>query len=149
MKIDNSHRTSSAGNSLHANPRPSGSNGIAGNPLHLLLLLVLSFAPSAAWAHASLVKSTPAKRAVLSHPPTKIQLWFNERIEARYSSLTLTDGNGKQVETGTPEVSSEDPKQLSATIKPLPPGRYRIQYRVLSVDGHIVKDQYSFTVNNE
>ncbi len=144
MKIDNRDATSSI-----ASRHLSAVNGVRGEIIRLTLLLIVVFAPSAAWAHAYLVKSTPAKRAVLNHAPAKIQLWFNERLEARYSSLTLTDGNGKPVETGTPGVSSEDPKQLSATVKPLPPGRYRVQYRVLSVDGHIVKDQYSFTVNNE
>ncbi len=149
MKIGNRHGTSSIGNSSHGNPRLAAVNGVRGEITRLVILLMLVFAPSAALAHAYLVKSTPAKRAVLNHGPAKIQLWFNERIEARYSSLTLIDGNGQPVETGTPEVSSEDPKQLSATLKALPPGRYRVQYRVLSVDGHIVKDQYSFTVNNE
>lgn len=117
--------------------------------IRMSVLLMLVFAPSSVWAHAYLVKATPAKRAMLNHAPSKIQLWFNERLEAQYSSLTLTDDKGKPVETGTPVVSAEDPKLLSATVKSLPPGRYRIQYRVLSVDGHIVKDQYSFTVNNE
>ena len=149
MKLENRDGTSSSENSPHANRHLSAATGVRGEITRLVLLLILVFAPSAAWAHAYLVKSTPAKRSVLNHPPAKIQLWFNERLEARYSSLTLTDGNGKPVETGTPEVSLDDPKQLSATVKPLPPGRYRIQYRVLSVDGHIVKDQYSFTVNNE
>lgn len=149
MKLQSRYGTSSIVDSSHANRHRSTATGRRSEMVRVALLLILVFATSATWAHAYLVRSTPAKRAVLNHAPSRIQLWFNERIEARYSTLTLTDENGKPVETGTPEVSSEDPKQLSATVKQLPPGRYRIQYRVLSVDGHIVKDQYSFTVNNE
>jgi len=110
------------------------------------LFLVLLLAPSTLWAHAYLVKSVPAQRAALYRAPTKIQLWFNERLEPRYSSLSLSESSGKPVETGKAEVSAEDPKQLSAPIRPLPPGKYLIKYRVLSVDGHIVQDQFPFTV---
>ena len=31
-------------------------------------------------------------------------------------------------------------------LKLLPAGRYVIKYRVLSVDGHIVQDQFPFTI---
>ena len=110
------------------------------------LFCVLVLASSALWAHAYLVKSAPAQRAVLLHSPARIQLWFNERQEPRYCSLSLSDANGKTMQTGKAKVSSEDAKQLSASIEPLPPGRYVIKYRVLSVDGHIVQDQFPFTV---
>jgi len=110
---------------------------------------VLFFAllvPSPLSAHAYLIKSVPAQRAVLFRAPVKIQLWFNERLEPRYSSLTLNTADDKPVDIGKAEVSAEDPKQLSVSISPLPAGRYVIKYRVLSVDGHIVKDQFPFTV---
>ena len=110
------------------------------------LLFVLLLAPSTLWAHAALVKSVPAQRAVLYRAPAKIELWFSERLEPRYSSFTLSDAEGKPVETGKTEVGSRDLKLLSAPIKPLAPGRYLIKYRVLSVDCHIVQDQFPFTV---
>lgn len=112
----------------------------------LLTVIVLLLMPTTVGAHAYLVKSSPAQRAVLFHAPAKIQLWFNERLEPRYSSLTLSDANGNPVEIGKAEVSADDPKQLTAVLKPLAAGRYVIKYRVLSVDGHVVKDQFPFTV---
>ena len=110
------------------------------------LLIILLLAPSAASAHAYLVKSVPAQRAVLFRAPAKIQLWFNERLEPRYSSFTVSDAEGKTVDIGKAEVNGDDPKQLSASVKTLPAGRYLIKYRVLSVDGHVVQDQLPFTV---
>lgn len=112
--------------------------------LSFAFLLLLSPAPLL--AHAYLVKSVPAQRAVLYHAPAKIQLWFNERLEPRYSSLTLSRAEGSIVEIGKVAVSAEDPKQLTAALALLPAGRYVIKYRVLSVDGHIVQDQFPFTV---
>jgi methionine-rich copper-binding protein CopC len=112
----------------------------------LVMLSALLLAPSPLWAHAYLVKSTPAQGAVLHHSPTKIQLWFSERLEPQYSSFNVTDASGKPVPTEKVEVSTGNPKHLSAPIKPLPPGRYLIKYRVLSVDGHIVQSQLLFTI---
>jgi len=103
-------------------------------------------APSVLSAHAYLVKAIPAQRAVLFRAPVKIQLWFNERLEPRYSSIGVSDADGNPVEVGKAEVGAEDSKQLSIAIKPLPAGRYLIKYRVLSVDGHVVEDQFPFTV---
>jgi copper resistance protein C len=111
----------------------------------LALLLVLAL-PGVAWAHASLVKSVPAQRAVLQRPPAHIQLWFNERLEPRYSSLTVVDSKGARVETGAMEIGADDPKRLSAALKELPAGRYTVKYRVLSTDGHIVQSEFPFTV---
>lgn len=111
-----------------------------------VLLFFFVLAPAPLSAHAYLVKSVPAQRAVLFRAPVKIELWFNERLEPHYSSLTLNTADDKPVDIGKAEVSADDPKQLSAAIKILPAGRYVIKYRVLSVDGHIVQDQFAFTV---
>ena len=117
--------------------------------LSIFLLLVAGYLiiPAAAvWAHAYLVKSMPAQRAVLYRAPARVQLWFNERLESGFCSLSVQDAHGKQVETGKSEVTGDDPKRLSATVKPLPAGRYFVKYRVLSVDGHIAEDQFPFTI---
>ena len=114
------------------------------NAVRACLLILL--APALLWAHAYLVKSVPAQRAVLYRSPQKIQLWFNERLEPRYATVTVVDADGKPMELGITEISSEDPKRLSITIKTLPSGRYWVKYRVLSVDGHIAQDQFPFTV---
>ena len=118
---------------------------LKGAMLGLGLVLALS-APLGAWAHASLVKSVPAQRAVLHRAPARIQLWFNERLEPRYSSFTLLDAADKPVDIGLVEVANDDPKSINASINVLPPGRYTVKYRVLSTDGHVVQNQFSFTI---
>ncbi|OGA04780.1 MAG: hypothetical protein A3H35_09590 [Betaproteobacteria bacterium RIFCSPLOWO2_02_FULL_62_17] len=113
----------------------------------VLLGLALA-APAWAWAHASLVKSAPAHRAVLHRAPAKVQLWFNERLEPRYSSFSLLDAGAKPVAIGKVAVASDNPKSLTATINALPPGRYAVRFRVLSTDGHMVQNQFTFTVRH-
>lgn len=112
----------------------------------LAVLFVSLLLPSSLWAHAYLVKSIPAQRATLYRAPAQIQLWFNERLEPRYSSFTVSAADGNLVETIKSAVDDRDAKLIAAALKPLPPGRYLIKFRVLSVDGHIVEDQFPFTI---
>ena len=58
----------------------------------------------------------------------------------------MTDADGKPIELGATEITGDDPKRLTVTIKTLPAGRYNVKFRVLSVDGHIAEDQFPFTV---
>jgi hypothetical protein len=108
--------------------------------------LVLLLTPGAGWAHASLVKSSPARRAVLTRPPAEVQLWFNERLEPAFSQLSVIDGGGQRVDIHDARVGPEDPRRLSVGVPPLPPGTYTVRYRVLSVDGHIVESEFPFTI---
>ncbi len=110
-----------------------------------LLAALIAPAPPAG-AHAVLVKSTPASRASLSQPPSRVELWFNERLEPSFSSVSVWSASSVQVDRRDSAVGPEDPKRLSVTPGPLPPGRYTVRFRVLSVDGHVVESSFPFTV---
>jgi copper resistance protein C len=99
-----------------------------------------------AWPHASLVRSSPARRATLTTPPDRVQLWFNEAIEPKFSSVSVWDAAGQQVDLGDARVEPEDPKRLTVGLKPLGRGPYRVRFRVLSVDGHVVESEFPFTL---
>ncbi len=114
--------------------------------LWIYVFCILLVSPATVLPHASLVKSVPARRAQIFKAPAQIQLWFNERLEARFSSLRVIDSSGKRVDLGNVEVSTDDPKRISVGVNPLAPGQYRIGFRVLSVDGHIVEDEFPFTI---
>ena len=110
------------------------------------LLAPVAMMRSSAEAHAVLVKSIPSSRAVLSHPPDRVQLWFSERIEPAFSTVSVWNAAGAQVDRKDARVGAEDPKQLSVTLPVLTPGAYTVRVRVLSVDGHIVETNFPFTV---
>ena len=101
------------------------------------------------FAHASLVKAEPARRAVLSTPPARIHLWFNEEIEPAYAALTVLNADKKPITDNKVEVDSKDPKSVVLELPDMQPGRYTVKFRVLSIDGHVVDSEYNFTVANE
>ena len=117
--------------------------------LWISLLGLALLMPTSVWSHAGLVKSVPARRAVLARVPARVQLWFNERLEAQFCSLSVWNAAGQQVDSGDVQVGPDDPKKLSVGLAALVPGIYTVRYRVLSVDGHIVENQFPFTVQGQ
>lgn len=111
-----------------------------------LLMISALFPINLAMAHAMLVKSDPPRRASLSAPPKQIQLWFNEKIEASYASVTVLDKDKKAITQNSPEVVADDPKSVTLSLPEIDAGRYTVQYRVMSVDGHVIKSSFDFSV---
>jgi len=111
-------------------------------------VLGLALLPTAALAHAVLVKSIPAQRSSLTESPPRVELWFNERLEPAYSRASVTDEAGTQIDLRDALVSKADARRLSLSLPPLRPGRYAVKFRVLSVDGHVVESSLTFTVKS-
>lgn len=99
-------------------------------------------------SHTSLVRSSPAARAVLTESPTRIELWFAERLEPAYSWMSVRSAaTGARVDKEkTLVVGPEDPKRLSVAVFTLRPGEYTVHYRVTSVDGHVLESSFDFKV---
>jgi copper resistance protein C len=108
----------------------------------LLALLV----PGVAGAHAVLVKSSPAKRAVVSASPPRVELVFNERLEPAYSTVSVWAADNRRVDDGKAVVGPDDPRRLTVGVPPVQAGTYTVRFRVLSVDGHIVEGTFPFDV---
>ncbi|HBV20724.1 MAG TPA: copper resistance protein CopC [Nitrosomonas sp.] len=113
-----------------------------------LCLFLLLTQVSNVWAHASLVKSDPPRRASLTESPSQVQLWFSEEIEAAYASVVVLDSNDNNVTNNEPQAAEDDRKSVVLAVPELGPGSYKVQFRVLSVDGHVVESNYGFRIKN-
>lgn len=109
-----------------------------------LSLLVLS---GVALGHAALTQSVPGNREVLAASPASLSLRFNEKVEAKFSTVSLEDAQGQAQPLGPPLPAADDAYRLEAAVTaPLAPGKYTVRYRVLSQDGHVIERSYAFTV---
>jgi len=119
--------------------------------MRLVFLTVLS--ASAALAvlpstkHATLVSSEPAADSHLASPPTRVRLVYSEPIEGKLAKVTIVPA------TAAPIVlrAGADPRDVHAVIAPvdaLGPGSYKVEWRVVSADGHPVDGTFSFTVGD-
>ncbi|MBV9803751.1 MAG: FixH family protein [Solirubrobacterales bacterium] len=103
--------------------------------------------PSAASAHAYLVKTVPAASVVLNAPPSTIQLTYDEAVEPRLAIISVTDADGRQETTGAVRRSAGNPDTLVVPLRAhLPEGWYLIYWRAISVDGHPVQGAFTYAV---
>jgi hypothetical protein len=114
---------------------------------HILLVAVVILGGAVrAEAHAFLDHTQPAVGATVAAAPSEIRLWFTEPLEPAFSSVQVVGPSGERVDQGHPQVDSGDPTRLSVEVKSSEPGRYRVIWRVLSIDSHTTNGDFSFTV---
>lgn len=102
--------------------------------------------PVSAYAHAHLDHASPAAGGTVRTPPTEVTLTFTEAVEAKFSSIEVRDAKGVAMQTGAAQGVAGNTAQLRIAVKPLPPGTYSVNWRVLSVDTHRSQGRLSFTV---
>lgn len=103
-------------------------------------------AVTAAFAHAHLVRSTPADGATVKTAPAEVTLKFNERLEPAFSSAVIRDAGGKQVDKADAHVDKADRTVVRVSLPPLDPGVYTVEWRTMSSDTHKINGNFTFRV---
>lgn len=111
-----------------------------------LALVTLLLAATNAWANAFVDHAEPAVGSTVDTPPTEIKIWFTENVEPAFSQIQLLDRRRRLVTQNKAVVDSDDPALLKLSIPPLKPGRYKVSWKVVSVDTHMTVGTFSFTV---
>ena len=121
-----------------------------GSPFRGLLAAVLLCAASIlgaaplANAHTVLLSSDPAAESTMNVGPQRVTATFNEELQSAFAAMTVVGPDGNLWSAGEPEVRGPD---VSIGMRPTgPAGRYTVNYRVTSSDGHVVSGSWSFTV---
>ena len=98
------------------------------------------------WAfHTTLESSSPAAGDTLSMPPTEVTLAFGGMVEVTGAALTLL-GSGGHIWTLVPTRPGADQRIIAGALPSLEPGGYRMEWRVISADGHAVAGDFVFYV---
>jgi methionine-rich copper-binding protein CopC len=110
----------------------------------LLGVLVLPWSPAA--AHTDLIGSNPAAGASLRQPPARLTLTFNEPMDPRLAVVALTVGKREPARIDV--AAGVDAMELVATVPDgmAHGGRWRVEFRVTSADGHPVQGDLAFSV---
>lgn len=93
-----------------------------------------------------LQRAEPRVESTLKRPPEEVRLYFSERIEPGYSSARVLNDRGQQVDRLDSRVDRANPVLLRVTLPPLPPGIYRVLWRVLSIDADVTEGDYAFRI---
>jgi len=109
----------------------------------LLATLLLVGASAPAEAHAMLEHAGPGAAAVLTAAPKSVVLEFSEALEPAFSNVSVSDAASHDVGATQAVVAGN---AMSITLKPLPPGTYKVLWHAVSVDTHRTQGSYVFVV---
>jgi len=114
-----------------------------GSTLVGIIPLLLWLAMGEAAAHAFLDHAEPRVGNKVATAPREVTLWFTQKLETAFSTITVTNPAGQRVDTGKTRVSGN---QMSISLRSGGTGTYRVNWRVLSVDTHTTDGNFSFQV---
>ena len=109
------------------------------------LAVIALLTPLAARAHAMLGRATPAPGSTVKPAPKEVVLSFTEKLEPKFSAIEVHDAKGAAVQAEKAQAG-DSATQLRVALKPLPPGTYKVIWRVLSVDTHRSIGSFTFRV---
>ena len=120
-----------------------------------VLVALLLLLPSVAAAHGMLLRAQPPVDSEIDRLPETIRLSFSERVESRFSRVTVHRARmdsetgelaaGERIDDGmadTPAITQELAVRLPETLAA---GLYLIQWQVLSVDSHRTTGRFTLT----
>lgn len=107
----------------------------------------LIFLPQLAYGHAFVTISDPSPSQSVASSPSKVDVFFSEPVDVKYSKLKVLDQNGKQINTNDLDYLNGDQSSLSAKMPQLKDGVYTVSTTVLSqTDGHVTDNAFVFAV---
>ncbi|TCO34655.1 hypothetical protein EV652_102723 [Kribbella steppae] len=109
-------------------------------------LLALVVSTGVAAAHAKLESMTPADGSSMAAPPTQVVLTFSEPVGSNGTQVQVKSPSGKNVATG--DVQVLDNKVTQPVGAMIEAGRYQVDARLVSADGHPITVTGSFTVTH-
>lgn len=112
-------------------------------------VVVVAGALPAGGRHLTLVKSVPASSATLVQAPAAITLWFSQKPNLKLTRVVLQSERGDTLKTRPVIAADSTGKAVRATIvSALKPGKYQVNWRTLSRDGHAVAGKFAFTIDS-
>ena len=109
-------------------------------------LAVLLWGAAGAGAHAFLDRADPRVGSTVRTPPAQVRLWFTENLEPAFSGMQVVNEAGERVDKGDGQVDPTNLALLRISLPTLPPGTYKVIWRVLSVDSHVTEGDFTFRV---
>lgn len=103
-----------------------------------------------AFAHNTLTSSNPKDGSSIAVAPDAVTLTFNDDVQPGEGNQIVVGGPDGTRWTSGSEPVDVDGTKASTALPPLgPAGKYTVAYRILSADGHVVKDVISFTLTED
>ena len=109
--------------------------------------IFLAFSASPASAHTVLVNSIPQSESVINSLPQEVNITFAEDLIdiGNSNSIEVFDSTGEDLSQG--QVTVAGPTLSKALIPSDKTGEYKVEYRAVAADGHVIEGEFAFTVD--
>ncbi|MGI0006579.1 MAG: copper resistance protein CopC [Nitrosotalea sp.] len=113
-------------------------------------IIIIPSAPKS-YEHAFVEKSDPIASQSLLAPPTKVDVYFNDPVDIKYSEIKVLDSDGNEIQGNDQHYIGNDQTALSVSLpSDLKNGIYTISTKVLDqTDGHVTEDAFAFGVGQD
>ena len=109
----------------------------------LSMIALISVLATGAFAHSKVDTTTPADGAALTRAPAEIGFDFTSDIRLTRVELVHQDQPAIRLDLG---AQTGFARQFTLPLQQLGAGTYRIDWRGLGVDGHVMQGAFGFTV---
>lgn len=114
-----------------------------------LAFAILAVGAPAAYAHAQLEGTSPARGAVLQTQPKAVVFRFGESVEGNFGAVRVFDAKGARVDDGKVVHPGGRGSEVAVGLRPnLAHGTYTATYRVISADSHPVSGGVVFSIGH-
>ena len=110
-------------------------------PVAVVVALLM---PAGAFAHASLIRESPAFKERLASAPREVLLRFDQSVTTFPNSVEVLTPDGKNLVTSVRGVPEK--RAIVAHLPVLPRGPYTVRWHAMSNDGHVVSGVFTFGV---
>jgi copper resistance protein C len=99
-------------------------------------------------AHAFLDHADPGVGSRVRNTPTAVRVWFTEKLEPAFCSLRVFDESGAEIDKRDMTIDSANGATLKVSLPVLKPGKYKVVWRVVSIDTHSTNGEFTFEVTS-
>ncbi|SRR6266446_8937545 len=97
-------------------------------------------------AHAFIDHAEPAVGSQIQVSPAQVKIWFTEKLEPALSKIQVFDSSGVEVDKREVKIDQSNAALLTVSLPELKPGKYKVVWRVVSVDTHTTMGNFEFEV---
>lgn len=97
--------------------------------------------------HLQLDRSAPAADSTVQAPVEELRFWFSQPPQLVPTTVRLIGPDEEMVELGDVAATPDDASILFApVVGETPAGVYRVMWRTMAADGHVVRGDFAFTI---
>jgi methionine-rich copper-binding protein CopC len=90
--------------------------------------------------------AAPAVGSQIHNSPVEARIWFTEKVEP--ARIQVSDAANSEVDKRNVRIDGSNPALLEVGLPALKPGKYKVVWRVVSVDTHVTTGDFTFEVTH-